>query len=161
MNNSIKLFCFTLFFLSLYFTTNAQKKFSFTPTIGLNIPILDNGTGFHIGLNPAYKVASHFAIESQLSIAVVQDGSTFLSGESDDQNNFNALLGGRFYILSDRKKVRPYFNLLLGGTFNSKADYQEYLFGVSTGLFVDLNRFLAGVSVETPGNIIIKVGYVF
>ncbi|MFK8009285.1 MAG: hypothetical protein AB8H03_23190 [Saprospiraceae bacterium] len=162
MKNNIKLMWLTLFFLSLCLTTIAQKRnFSISPTIGLNIPILDNGSGFHIGINPAFSVSSRFAIECQFSYAYVKVNDSFISGESGSQENFNALLGGRFYLLSDKKKIRPYFNLLLGGTLNRETDYEEYLLGVSTGFFVDFNRLLAGLSFETPGNIILKIGYAF
>lgn len=162
MNNRIKLFWLTLLFLSLCSTTIAQKRnFSISPTVGLNTPILDNGSGLHFGLNPAYAVSSRFTIESQISYAYANIDGTFLSGESDFQENFNALIGGRLYVRSDEKKVRPYFNLLVGGTINRRSDYEEYLFGVSTGFFVDIRRFLVGLSFETPGNVILKVGYVF
>lgn len=161
MNNRIKLFWLTLLFLSLCSTTIAQKRnFSISPTIGLNSPILDNGSGFHLGLNPAYAVSSRFTIESQISFAYAKTRQ-FLSGESDVQEDFNALIGGRLYVRSDEKKVRPYFNLLLGGTLNRMSDNQEYIFGISTGFFVDIRRFLIGLSFETPGNVILKIGYVF
>ena len=162
MKNCIKILSFTLFFLSLCSTTIAQKRnFSLTPTIGLSIPILDNGIGIHFGVNPAYAVSSRFSIESQLSYVAAKIDGQFISGEEGFQENFNALIGGRLYVRSDEKKIRPYFNLLLGGTLNRESDYQEYIFGLSTGFFVDIKRFLIGLSVETPGYGILKVGYVF
>lgn len=162
MKNDIKLFWLSLFFLLLGFTAIAQKRsFSISPTIGINFPLLDKGLGFHISLNPAYTLSSRFTIESQLSYAFTEIDGKFISGESGSQENFNVLAGGRFYILSGEKKIRPYFNLLLGGTLNRRSDYEEYIFGLSTGLFFDINRFLAGISLETPGHIVIKVGYTF
>jgi len=159
---NIKLFLFPIFFLSIYTSGIAQKgSFSISPTIGLNVPILDNGSGFHFGVNPAYAVSAWFAIEGQLSFAHVNINGSFISGKVGSQSNFNALVGGRFYILSEKKKVRPYFNLLLGGMHNSEFDYEEFTFGLSTGLFFDINQFLVGVSFETPGNIILKGGYAF
>ena len=162
MNNCIKLFSLTLFFLSLCATSIAQKRnFSISPIIGLTVPILDKGSGLHFAVNPAYAVSSRFSIESQLSYSYANIDGKFLSGEKDFQENFNALIGGRLYVLSDEKKIRPYFNLLLGGMLNRRSDYEEYIFGLSTGFFVDINRFLVGLSLETPGYGIFKVGYVF
>ena len=162
MNLNIKLLLLSSFFLSMHITSIAQKRnFSISPTIGLNIPILDNGVGFHIGLNPAYSISNRFAIEGQVSFAYVKINGAFISGEQNTQSNFNALLGARFYILSKEKKARPYLNLLIGGMQNQESDYMEFTVGASTGVFVDINRFLVGLSFETPGNVILKVGYTF
>jgi len=163
MNINLKLVLITFFLFIYQISTVAQKgEFSISPTIGLNVPILDNdGLGFHIGINPAYSISSFVAIEGQVSFAYVKDAGFSLSGRASSQSNLNALVGGRFYIFSDEGKTQPYFNLLIGGMYNSEADYMEYVFGGSVGGFVEINKFLLGASFETPGNIIIKVGYVF
>lgn len=162
MNINHKFLLLALFFFTSHLTIIAQKgDFSFTPTIGLNIPILDNGIGFHIGINPAYSFSSFVAVEAQVSLGHIKGVGAFLTGESSSQTSFNVLVGPRFYLLSEEKKARPYLNLLVGGMQNSESDYIEYTVGASVGGFVEINNFLLGVSAETPGNIIVKTGYVF
>ena len=162
MNTKLKFLLLALFIFSSQLTLLAQEEeFYTTPMIGLSSPILDNGTGFYIGVNPSFPLSRFISVESQLSFAYVKIDGSFISGETGSQSNVNALLGGRLYLLSKERKARPYFNLLVGGMYNSEEDYMEFTFGGSAGGFVEINKILLGVSVETPGNIIVKAGYIF
>lgn len=162
MNFKIKYFLLGIFLIIGQLSLVAQdEEFYTSPTIGLNIPILDNGIGFHIGVNPTFPISSFISVESQLSFGYVKNSGTFLTGESSTQSNVNALLGGRLYLLSKERKVRPYLNLLLGGMYNSEADFKEYAIGGSAGGFIEINKLLFGAAVETPGNFIFKTGYIF
>lgn len=157
--NSILIF---LIFLTSSLNTNAQKsEFSISASIGLNLPILDNGVGFFVGVNPTFGLSNNFSLEAQVSFASVTSGENFLTGEPEPQSNFNALMGGRLYILSLERRVRPYINLLGGGMYNTDADYIEVIFGFSSGVFVDIKQFMFGISAESPGNIIFKAGCKF
>lgn len=159
--NSKSILFFLILFTSSLSTTAQKGDFSISASIGLNFPILDNGVGFFIGVNPAYCLSNNFALESQFSFATVPGGEGFLTGEPEPQSNFNFLLGGRYYILSEEKKVRPYINFLGGGMFNTDADYVELIVGFSTGAFVEIKQLIFGISAESPGNIIVKAGWKF
>ena len=162
MNFNFKSILILLVLFTSSLNTTAQKgDLSISASLGLNFPILDNGVGFFVGVNPTYGLSNNFALETQFSFGFVPGGEDFLTGEPEPQNNFNALLGGRLYILSDEKKVRPYINLLGGGMYNADADYIEVILGFSTGAFVEIKQFMFGISAESPGNIILKAGFKF
>ncbi len=146
---------------------NAQNNsFAFSPNTGVSTPLLEEGIGFHIGLNPTYSLTQHLALEGQVSYVHTNIKSAFISGRSGSANSFNLLAGARFYLNSEDKKVRPYINLLLGGMYNDEEKEglnlePEFGIGLSAGTFVEINKLIAGISYDTPGNIIFKVGYRF
>ena len=148
---------------------NAQGNFKILPTIGVSTPALDNGTGVQLGLNPSYSVTDYFAFEGQVSYNRTKVTGTFISGKTGSDNSLNVLTGGRLYILPSKYNVRPYINLLAGGMVHSKkrdnsAESTSEIrvdVGISTGIFVEINKFVVGFSLETPDNMVLKAGFVF
>lgn len=145
---------------------NAQSNnFSTLATIGINTPILDNGVGYHIGINPSYLLSNSFSAEGQLSYLTTQINGSFLSGNDGKSNAVNALVGGRLYLTSAANPNRFYLNLLLGLSYNKEeinSVTQEGMInpGFSAGAFVELKKLVIGLSFDTPQNLGIKVGYV-
>lgn len=160
-------FALALCILSCSVTYAQKGNFSTLLTGGVATPILDNGIGYHIGLNPCWSLSNHISIEGQLSYAAVEIDGAFISGAQGTVKTFNALAGGRLYILSPEKNVRPYINLLLGGMLsddqseNTTNRNPEFGVGLSTGAFLEIKRFVVGVSFDTPSNLILKAGYNF
>jgi hypothetical protein len=154
-----------LLFLSI--TSQAQDRpFTFSTTVGVTMPILDNGLGFHLGINPAYPVSEHFYVEGQLSYLYTRVGASFLSGEQANIHAFNALAGGRLYLNKEMQTNRFYLNLLLGGNFqqerkDSETSGHDFGPGFSAGSFLQREAFLLGLSYDTPQNLVLKAGYVF
>jgi hypothetical protein len=168
MNNIIKRITALLFFIIICLATSRaqEKSFSITPTIGIGALLLEDGLGFHIGLNPHYSLTNHFGIEGQVSFIRTQIKSAFVSGRSGTANTINTLLGARFYFNAPGKKVRPYINLLIGGMYNDEEKEgldldPEFGLGLSAGTFVEINEFVLGVSFDTPSHLIFKAGYRF
>ncbi len=147
---------------------NAQNNdFSITPTLGLGSPILDGGLSCHLGVNPGLSVSPYFSVEGQLSYIYTKVNSAFLSGERGTSHSVNLLTGGRLYFIPDDKKVRPYINILLGGSYHREIEKSpglkttEFGLGLSAGAFVKIDNLVLGLSIDTPQHIILKVGYVF
>ena len=70
-----------LLFFGLINNTIAQEKsFEKLVTIGISQPILNNGTGFHVGFNPSFELTKSFSLEGQLSHIYTNIDSYFLSG---------------------------------------------------------------------------------
>ena len=129
-------------------------------TVGAATPILNNGTGIQIGINPSMEVTDYFSIEGQASYIHV-DAKGFLSGEDVTMTSFNALAGGRLYFLNSEKSFRPYFNLLAGINHHSEQNSPLGI-GLTLGLYGEVNdKFLIGVATESYSFIIGKVGYQF
>ena len=147
--------------------TKAQdRKISTLTTIGITSPILDNGIGFHSGLNPHLWLTERFSLEGQISYIYTKISSSFLSGNTGSINSVNTLLGGRFYLNSEDKNTRFFFNLLTGLNYrkeevNSIAKEAELNIGFSGGLFMDLSKITIGLTYDTPQNLILKLGYSF
>ena len=160
-----------IIFLSLLigaftFNLSAQnKKFSTYFSIGGSSSILDNGYGFHSGLNPYFAFNNRFGIEGQVSYGYTKITGSFLSGKKGNVNNLNTLIGGRFYLLKKSKPTSLYVNFLFGADFVRSAleDYIENLIepGVSTGIFIEKNKYVFGFSIDSPQNLIVKIGYIF
>ncbi|MGB1204021.1 MAG: hypothetical protein ACPG5B_00155 [Chitinophagales bacterium] len=167
MKNVIKKYCliFTLFLLT--FSIKAQQNnFSSSANIGISTPILDNGIGFHIGLNPAYALHSHFSVEGQISYSYTKISGTFLSGNKGNISSINTLVGGRLYFNSEEKAARFYINFLLGGNYKAKTINNidkggEFGMSFSGGGYCEWNNLLIGAAYETPQNVVLKIGYVF
>ncbi len=134
-------------------------------TFGLTIPLEDNGIGFHIGVNPSYRIAPFFSVEGQISYLYTKISLSF-SGREGVNNAMNILAGGRVYVIPESRRTRVYLNLLAGGNWSKDSvtgveTYGEFGFGFSGGGYVEINRFLAGLSYDTPQNLVLKVGYIF
>ncbi len=87
------LFAFLFFSISAY-TYAQQSPFSTSATVGLTSPLLDNGLGIHLGVNPAYALLPHVAVEGQLSYLYTNISGSFLSGNTGHYHAVNSLAGG-------------------------------------------------------------------
>lgn len=159
----------TLLILTIGFGSSvfAQKgSFSTNATVGVTTPILDNGIGVHLGINPSYALFSHLSVEGQLSFIHTNVNGAFISGNEEKVNAGNALVGGRLYFTAPEKNLRPYLNLLLGGNYTrQKRDGGEITAnfgpGISIGGFLEMRKLLVGLSFDTPQNIVLKAGFSF
>lgn len=165
MKNRIKNSCLTCLLSVLGFAASAQSSdFSITPNIGLTSPVLDEGVGFHIGVNPSYYLTSWLSLEGQVSYSYTSIRSTFINGNSGEAFSVNTLAGGRVYLLPSHMLTRLYANLLLGVNYfneevNEVPQEAELGLGASVGLYVETTKFVFGVSYDTPENLVLKVGY--
>ena len=160
------LYLILISFLSTYHLHAQDNKFSILPTIGITSPFLDNGLGFHIGINPSIRLTERFSAEGQVSYIYNKISSSFISADKYLSHSVNTLLGGRFYLNSEDKKARLFINLLTSLNYNkeevsSMSSEDRFRLGFSTGAFVDFNNIVIGVSYDTPANLIIKAGYSF
>ena len=159
---------YPLFFLLLlcYGGNATAQGFSVAGTVGYAVPILDNGSGFHVGVNPFYDIGNYFAVEGQVSYARVEVNGGFLSGEQSIDKSFNVLAGPRLYFTSPARKVRPFINALFGlNSFNSERinrdDVQNSMLGISVGAYANIRQFVVGLALETDGLVALKAGYAF
>jgi hypothetical protein len=158
-----------LFLIMVGFVNYAKaqdQKFSALATIGVSSPILDNGIGFHLGLNPCLRLTERISAEGQISYIYSKIGSSFLKGEQGYFNSINTLAGGRLYFNSGEKKNRFFFNLLVGLNYKKEEENNiekdgEANLGFSSGVFMDLSRITLGLTYDTPQNLILKLGYSF
>lgn len=159
------IFVITLF--TLFIQGKAQEKsFLISPTVGISKPILDNGIGAHLGVNPSYAFTRYLAVEGQLSYSYTQVTGSFISGDRGHYHGLNALAGGRLYVHSPEKRTRLYVNLLLGAVYKKERENNFTSPGVidlgfSAGSYLQISKWLIGLSYDTPKNIILKGGYVF
>lgn len=147
-------------------TKAQEQKFSTLTTIGITSPILDNGIGFHVGLNPHLRLTERLSAEGQISYIYTKISSSFLSGNTGSINSINTLVGGRLYLNSEDKNTRFSFNVLAGLNYikeeeNGIAKDTELNLGFSGGLFMDLSKITLGLTYDTPQNLVLKLGYSF
>lgn len=135
---------------------------------GISSPILDNGIGFQIGINPTYQLPEHeyVGLEGQISYNYTGITSSFISGRKGSAQAFHLLGGGRIYLFPESWNTRMYLNLMAGllvytATLDNTQGNLEYGLGLSTGLYVKHKRIIIGISGETPQNVMAKVGFIF
>ena len=144
-----------------------DKKKEFSATIGFAANHEELGTAYlgfayggHIGFNLYSRELKRF--KSDLQASVNFSGKNNASGSL---LTFNALYGGRYYILNPEKPTKVFANVLAGPAFIAETggDFTENRFGLgySAGIFVVFNRFVVGTSAESYNNFIFKVGYTF
>jgi len=144
-------------------TATTPKKFAFAATVGY-VEKLDtfNGSsrGFHLGINMYKAHAIRWTWDSQLSFNYTGD-----SNSSSDRFTTLGLFGIRRYFSSHENSTRIFMNLLggLALEIDSGDDFTETLpdVGYSVGLYVQSKKFVYGLSVESPENLIVKVGISF
>ena len=140
-----------------------DRAFSTTLSLGIGSPLLDNGPSFHFGLNPNYQLAPIFSLEGQVSYIRTQINGSFLSGRTGNSNTLNLLGGGRLYLLSEGRKLRPYLNLLVGTVYEQEqldgTESSQWGFGYSAGAYVEFNDLALGLSLDAPQYLLLKVGY--
>lgn len=142
-----------------------EKKISILPTIGVSKQLLNEGTAYHLGVNPSYRFSEKFSGEAQISYLYFQNDGSFLSGNTGFENMVNALIGGRFYLNAEDKKTRFFLNVLAGINYtkeelNSGVENDgEFNVGYSVGSFIDFNKIVIGLTFDAPQNIVLKLGY--
>ncbi|MEL6589725.1 MAG: hypothetical protein AAFP02_08060 [Bacteroidota bacterium] len=162
----MKNFFFGFCFILCAITSLHGQNLRLTPNIGYGAPILDTGHALHLGVNPDWALGDFFALEGQVSYLYTSVEAAFLSGERNTEHAFNVLAGGRLYVRRPEKSFRPYINLLFG-----VAHWREFsplnpvrmntTVGASAGVFADIQNWVVGVSVDTPGKFVFKAGYRF
>ena len=160
-----KLILLLLFFGLINNTIAQEKSFEKLVTIGISQPILNNGTGFHVGFNPSFELTNSFSLEGQLSHIYTNIDSYFLSGDYGRSNDVNLLAGGRFYLNSSENKNRFFINLLLGLNYerDDRVDREireEYRLGFSVGGYYRFKKINFGLTYDSH-HIVLKCGYSF
>ena len=160
-----KLILLLLFFGLINNTISQEKSFEKLVTIGISQPILNNGTGFHVGFNPSFELTNSFSLEGQLSHIYTNIDSYFLSGDYGRSNDVNLLAGGRFYLNSSENKNRFFINLLLGLNYErddrlGREIREEYRLGFSVGGYYRFKKINFGLTYDTH-HIVLKCGYSF
>ena len=160
-----KLILLLLFFGLINNSIAQEKSFEKLVTIGISQPILNNGTGFHVGFNPSFELTKSFSVEGQLSHIYTNIDSYFLSGDYGRSNDVNILAGGRFYLNSSENKNRFFINLLLGLNYErddrlDREIREEYRLGFSAGGYYRFKKINFGLSYDSH-LIVLKCGYSF
>ena len=158
-----------LFFLIVVGFVNQAKaqdrKFSTLTTVGITSPILDNGIGFHLGLNPNLRLTGRLSAEGQISYIYNNIDSFFLTGYYGSTNHINLLCGGRFYMNSAENINRFFINLLLGLNYeredrSDREIREEYRLGFAFGGYYQYKKLNFGLTYDTH-HIVLKCGYSF
>ena len=159
-----------LLFLILFFglinnTISQDKSFKKLVSVGISQPILNNGTGFHIGFNPSFELTNTFSFEGQLSYIYNNIDSFFLTGDYGSSNDINLLCGGRFYMNSAENINRFFINLLLGLNYeredrSDREIREEYRLGFAFGAYYQYKKLNFGLTYDTH-HIVLKCGYSF
>ena len=160
-----KLILLLLFFGLINNSIAQEKSFEKLVTIGISQPILNNGTGFHVGFNPSFELTNSFSLEGQLSHIYTNIDSYFLSGDYGRSNDVNLLAGGRFYLNSSENKNRFFINLLLGLNYErddrlDREIREEYRLGFSVGGYYRFKKINFGLTYDSH-HIVLKCGYSF
>lgn len=142
-----------------------ETKFNFNTNIGIGSPILNNGTCYHVGINPSYDINRFIALETQASYIYTNVTGAFLTGAKSTSSTFSLLGGLRVYFAPPEKNLRPYFNFLIGGVYvdeNNQNGKTRFLVpNFSTGLFMEYKKIVTGVCYDPFGNAMLKLGYNF
>jgi hypothetical protein len=157
-------------FLGLFFITTSShaqdRVLQSSVFTGLSLPILDAGSGLFFGFNPSYHLNQRIALEGQLSYSYMNISSAFISGARGNDQSINLLVGGRLYLSNAEKTNRFYVNLLMGYNYFSRfrqggADWNESNLGYSTGLYMERNKWVFGLALESYTYTALKIGRIF
>jgi len=152
-----------LLFIIFYSQIYSQKSdLKFSASIGLSTTILDDGYGVNLAINSYKKITSKFYFEAQVSSIWTKINSSFLQGNKGNIYSVNFLTGLNYYIKS--KKPLIYFNFLTGLSYsneriNYSKNYEIVDLGVFTGIFLKLKKILIGFGLESPQNIVVRIGF--
>lgn len=160
-----KLLFLLLFFCFMNNIISQDKSFENLVSIGVSQPILNNGTGGHVGFNSSFQLINIFSLEGQLSHIYTNIDSYFLSGDYGQSNDLNLLLGGRFYLNSFEDKNRFFINLLIGLNYErdnrlGREIKEEYRLGFTFGGYYRFKKINFGLTYDTH-HIVFKCGYSF
>lgn len=141
-------------------------KASLTGFVGTTTPILDDGWGVSVGVNPAYSFSDWLALEGRVSYQYNQITGAFLSGDTGQGSDVNLLVGGRLYLTKPDKPTRIYLNALAGVNYNreqmvGEALRQEWAPGLMGGAYLSYKAYRAGVVFESKQNVGLLLGYQF
>jgi hypothetical protein len=141
-------------------------NWQFQPNLGLSTPVLDNGVGVQLGINPSYSLSSRFKLEGQLSFNYSWISGAFLSGGQSYVYAVNSLVGTAFYLNAEERQNRFYLNLLLGANYyqefeNAMRSEPFFQLGYSIGFYADFNKLILGLAFESPAYPLLKLGYRF
>jgi len=160
--NSIIVITLSLFCV---YTSEAQdRKFSHQGTIGVGSVLLDESLSFHLAYNPGFYLRQNLDLLGQVSYSSSKITSAFLSGARGSLQSLNVLVGPRIYLRKEVKKFRPYFMLLVGinghvEERNGETRPPVMEFGLCSGIMAEIDHFIFGFSVETPGVMALRLGY--
>jgi len=160
-----KLIFYFLLFGLINNIISQDKSFEKLISTGITQPILNNGTGFHIGFNPSFQLTNTFSLEGQLSHIYTNIDSYFLSGDYGQSNDVNLLFGGRLYLNSFENKNRFFINLLIGLNYErddrlGREIREEYKLGFAVGGYYQFKKINFGLTYDTH-HIVLKCGYSF
>lgn len=157
----IRLFALILLLsISTAFAQN-QEKVGLKLFAGPTTPILDNGIGIQLSLNPQIELSDYFSVEGQLAYNNSRVTGSFLSGERGNAQAGTALGGIRTYIVGSQRNIRPYINLLLGAFALRESSEANWEVGISfsTGIYAEIDRWTVGFSFEGPQFLMFKLGF--
>jgi hypothetical protein len=152
-------------FLAIGFQALGQEEhLKNVVTAGGSTLFLDNGWGVHAGYNPVFSFSNHLGLEIYAGHNFTNVSGSFISGRKSKIHTSSLLAGPRLYMLRKGTKVRPFINLLAGSLliFEKKETRNfshDFVFGLSTGLFVDINRTMLGLYLSSPNEIGFRMGY--
>ena len=157
--------CFTIITSLVYGISAQEKEWEKLVSIGISQPILNNGTGLHIGFNPSLTITPKFSTEAQISFIYTEINNYFISGGTGNENAANVLAGGRFYINSSENKNRFFVNLLVGLNYNrdkkiGREIREESGLGFSIGSYYNFKKANIGITYDTH-HMVLKFGYSF
>lgn len=143
-----------------------QKPYSTQLSLGVSAPLLDEGWGVHLGVNPTYRLFSWCSAEAQFSYLYTRTNAAFISGKKGHEHVIQALGGPRLYLNAEINKHRWFINILFG--INRIEEFSEGLnsfeetgAGLSTGFFYTNQKLVVGLCLETPQNLMLKAGIKF
>lgn len=155
-------FCFVCVLLSSLKIT--AQEIGYRASLGAVYPVLDNGIGYHIAVNPTFNFNKEILVEGQLSFSQTQISGAFLSGKTGRESVVGAFVGARYYLNSPEKEVRFALNYLMGlyvvAEQPGDQEFEAFL-GVTPGFYIEKNKIYIGAAFESPQNAILKLGYIF
>lgn len=156
---------FFLLLLSIAGSLSGQeRKRILQGTVGVASPILDNGLGIHLGVNPAFQMRKQFFAEGQVSYIYTNAQSSFLAGETSTAHTANVLLGARVYLNSPAQTTRFFLHAMFGFFCHREVNQfeaDEIGLGRALGGYVEFNRLVTGLAFNSPQHLILKLGYSF
>lgn len=139
-----------------------DRKLKLTPNIGISSHLLSSGIGFNAALNASIPMWSRFSLEGQVAYNYTDISRAFISGKTFYVQGGNLYAGVRYYFFPFERPSNWYANLLIGGYHSRQSNLASSTtdFGMSLGFFYERNKLMAGVSIEQPGELVLKFGYI-
>ncbi len=152
--------------------TGTGDRYAFSVTGGyIFAGLLSESKGWQIGLNSRRDLSRYFSLEAQLSFSRFR---TFGGSHTDTHHMLAGLVGGRLYVSSPERPVRPYVQMLVGAAhdwsrifYSNDEIYHNSDTGLalSGGVYLELGkRFHVGLSSlwsNAEAVILVGAGYTF